>query len=186
MAVPRVDEMDGRPEVGRWYLVPAIWMNRFGFGELWWPVVGPLHTDVEFFHFKAPHYHVDARFLTVRHLRQNGTNRFTDDPASAALETPVIKPFAHRQDNPEPPPKPEYRHMQCRRFGCDYPYASMRQVQELRSHFSGAVAPRNASGHIVCPHRGARIDQLVPDEDGIVTCPLHGLRVHLSTCKVVE
>lgn len=179
----RICDLDGPPTVGKLYLVPAVLMARFfGKPEIWWPVVGPMHTDVEFFNFQRPHYHVDVRFLTTRHRRQiGGGNRFTDCPFGAALAVPVSASYALNSPDAPPPPEPVLRGMQCRRLGVAYPYAKTVQVAALNEAYRHDRARRNAAGHLICPHRGARIDQLPPDANGIVTCPLHGLRINLRT-----
>ena len=33
----------------------------------------------------------------------------------------------------------------------------------------------------VCPHRGADLRGFAPGADGMVTCPLHGLRFHVES-----
>ena len=42
------------------------WLSEPATEPEWWPVMGPLHDDAEFFGFQVLHYHVDPRFLTRR------------------------------------------------------------------------------------------------------------------------
>ena len=174
---PHVGEIDGAPVVGRYYMVPAIWQARHppgltDYGAMWWPITGPLHNDQQFFEFKHDHYHVDIRFLGTRHIRRMGyTGWLAESPLEAELARPV-----HAFVGGPPLPKPELRKMRCRRLSVTYPYATSKQVRAVNDHFKGCSALANAKGHRYCPHQKARIDQIPPDADGIVTCPLHGLR----------
>ena len=171
-----IDDVD-RPVVGKLYLVPAIHMARVHLGKpLWWPVTGPLDSDIGFFDFKPLHYHVDARFFNMQHARQWGTNRFTDDPFEAMLSCPVTALY---QKEPKPP-TPALKRMRCNRLGTGYPYANTKQINALNAAYAGKSAI-NKDGRTICPHRGARIDQYPADEHGIVTCPLHGLRIDKRT-----
>ena len=184
MALPEITTMAGPPEVGKFYMVPAIYMQRYFRGpELWWPVMGPLHTDADFFNFRAPHYHVDPRFLNARHLRYTSTAILSDDPIEVQLATPVSKRYGVNSTSEAPPPPPVLRRMKCQRLGVSYPYGDTKQVTALNTHHRGDHVRTNAEGHMICPHRGARIDQLPPGENGVVVCPLHGLRINVRTGK---
>lgn len=191
MSLSHIDDISGPPIVGKFYMVPAILMERFnGQGELWWPITGPMHTDADHFNFPWPHYHVDARFLTTRHVRGSAYDmgsRFTQCPYEAHLAAPVHAKYAQTNRNPPfpEPPKPELRRMRCARTGTGYPYGTSDAVQGLRKDHAGDTARRNAEGHLICPHRGARLDQLVPDAEGVITCPLHGLRFNADTGKCI-
>ena len=189
MGIPRIDDISGPPIVGKFYMVPAILMMRFSWTkEQWWPVTGPLHTDADPFNFPWPHYHIDARFLTTRHAQVYlGGNRFTECPYEAHLSVPVSALSSIQNRNPPyiDPPEPQLRRMRCARTGTGYPYDISGAVQGLRKDYAGDAARRNAEGHLICPHRGARLDQLVPDAEGVITCPLHGLRFNADTGKCV-
>jgi hypothetical protein len=37
-----------------------------------------------------------------------------------------------------------------------------------------------------CPHRGYDLSQVRPDEDGIITCPLHGLKFNAETGELLN
>jgi nitrite reductase/ring-hydroxylating ferredoxin subunit len=39
---------------------------------------------------------------------------------------------------------------------------------------------RAKGGRLLCPHRKVDLSNFPPDENGIVVCPLHGLRVRCA------
>lgn len=174
-----IADLTGPPEVGKMYLVPAIHMVRFACAPaLWWPVHGSKHQDAEFFAFPHEHYHVDPRFLSVRHLKQIG--EFRDVRGHTALERsfaqPVTGPYSGYPRLEKPLPQPELRRMQCKRAMPDYPYAAQDAIHKINAAFAGRVCKRGRLG-LVCPHQQYPLGHLAPDADGIVTCPLHGLRI---------
>lgn len=190
--VQLVSELTEPPVVGRTYLVPAIWMSRgVGAAEMWWPVHGSQHDDVEFFNFPHQHYHVDQRFLTLRHLRVIGV--YEDirgmGPIERSFATPVHGAFAHVVGHPlrsELPPEPQLRRMRCMREMPPVPrqFRESKLVVDMHAHFAGRTAKRGRLG-LVCPHRQYPLGQCVPDASGVITCPLHGLRVRASDGVVV-
>lgn len=174
-----VSELTTPPEVGKFYLVPAILMSRFALApEVWWPVHGSRHQDAEFFQFPHEHYHVDPRFLSRQHLHQIGD--FMDRRGHGALERsyaqPVSPQFAAFPELKKPLPPPTLRRMRCKRLMPDYPYAGQDAIHRINAAFAGRVCKRGRLG-LVCPHQQYPLGQQVPDADGIVTCPLHGLRI---------
>lgn len=67
MTLERVDRLVGDPVPGRWYLVPCVfgaWTSAFVRAPRmgWWPVIGRLHRDVEYFGFDIDHYLGGRRF----------------------------------------------------------------------------------------------------------------------------
>jgi hypothetical protein len=69
------------PQVGERYLVPVVRELRVGprglriVGDLWVPVIGPLHDDTEIIGLPARHWHVDFRFAGARVLLRMATIR---------------------------------------------------------------------------------------------------------------
>ena len=60
----------GPYEVGRVYRITEVlgwWLQHLCDRPEWFPVTGRLHEDKAFFNLHEHHYHVDARFLSVRH-----------------------------------------------------------------------------------------------------------------------
>lgn len=179
-----VSEMSEAPIVGRYYLVPAIFMSRYRGKELWWPVHGRRHNDIQFFDFELEHYHVDPRFLTAKHVRQIG--EFDDIRGWDAIQRSFAAPVhgekvwsasggkvSYQAKNL---PAPELHKMKCMRLMPEYPASSQPVIHEINAHFDGKRCKRGRLGY-VCPHQQYPLGSIVPDENGIITCPLHGLRV---------
>jgi Rieske 2Fe-2S protein len=56
-------------------------------------------------------------------------------------------------------------------------------VHTLRKLFAGHQCAAGKGGWI-CPHRKASLGSIQP-VDGIITCPLHGLRIDAATGKML-
>lgn len=192
MTLQRIDRMSEPPEVGKFYLVPAIAWEWRGLtdlprnvGDLYWPVIGNKHNDIEFFNFENLHYHVDPRFFTKRHWsklydRSSFAGSEENGKLLDALATPV-----NSSSMPDGPPSPQLRRMRCSMSAIPYsPYASRtRAVQALNKSFQGQKCSRGKLGWI-CPHRQVPLGSMTPVE-GIITCPLHGMRVNASTGECI-
>lgn len=178
----RVTDLSSPPEVGRYYLVPTVAGKVF---ELWsnWPVVGRLHEDSQYISFPWQHYHLDPRFLSAREAKVTGgpflmfgaplqqNEDFNEHLTSAR----VI--FRRRQCHRPMPPHP------CQ----DDTYESMtgKPVWWLPS-LEDAYQDAQLKPGLVCPHRGASLASMPVDDDGCVTCPLHGLRWHVESGRLVK
>lgn len=190
MSAPLLSELREPPVVGRYYMVPVVrhpWHGRTDD----WPVFGPMHTDREFFGFDAAHYHVDMRFIGKRHtawaIRQLWyRNRSGDEDKDLALVCSVY-PLADRL-TALPTGRPGLARRRCVRSHVGTPLlqhmkADMRE--NFRAHYGDtpehpAAAIRKADGRRLCPHRKVDLSSLSPDANGVVVCPLHGLRVCIS------
>lgn len=170
------------PEPGLWYRVPAMpyrWHNMRACPELLWPVIGPEHADVEHFNTPALHYHFDARFIGPRHLSSIKRSCFPDRIWHTLLATVIQGPTigaglrAHLT-------RPRLARMRCERQSVVYPHGDKSAVAALGSEFAGRQARRGRHGWI-CPHRAVPLGTHLPDADGIVTCPLHGLRIDAAS-----
>lgn len=178
MNYPRIDQLQGAPEVGATYLVPAarrkwpsIGLTKGGSASMrlaasWWPLVGPLHNDAEYFEVHANHYHYDIRFLTDQQLRTFDYHKRHDSMAMAAIQ------IAHGL-------LPEWRPLKCRRLQPEYPHADQLMIRRLNRAYEGMQAPCNTRGW-VCPHKNFPLSSYVPDAQGVITCPLHGLRIRAA------
>lgn len=180
--IERVDQCSGPLTIGRLYLVPAIWWQRERKRPLWWPVIGPKHEDAEFLNFPWLHYHVDVRFVNRNHLAQH-YRRFDEMPRALAKIADILaQPLSHT-GMPDAPPAPQWRRMKCQRAEIIYPYGFTTQVQNINAHFAGAQCARSKAGWI-CPHRHAPLASIAPI-DGVITCPLHGLKINAETGRVI-
>jgi Rieske [2Fe-2S] domain len=190
MALQRVDRLKEPPVVGRWYLVPAILWDRnapfvagrseketltdlqLSRGARWWPVWGNKHSDVEHFNFPHLHYHVDPRFLTRRHIRE------TTSWSRTVLQSIQASPLNHA-DLKSGPPKPQLRRMRCSLSHSEWGFADAKAVIALNAAFTGKQCPSGKRG-FVCPHKHFPLGT-VESVNGVVTCPLHGMRIDAAT-----
>lgn len=195
MTLPRADRLREPPIVGRYYSVPAIawrWAGAFdqelAGGDFFWPVLGNKHDDLEFFDFPHKHYHVDPRFFTNRHWAQLGDRKYDNEgkklDENGKLLTALARPLSsiHYSDWP---PSPVFRRMRCSASGIIYSNWASRTVavQSLNSKFAGKQCDSSVLGWI-CPHRQLALGSMEP-VDGMITCPLHGLRIDATTGKCI-
>lgn len=179
MALQRADRLKEPPVVVRWYMVPAIffkWRSRDnhpleGAGREWWPVWGPKHNDTEFFDFTHQHYHVDPRFLTKRLWRHFGIFR---DSIADVQATPLN--HASLSDGP---PKPVLRRMRCRLVHSEWYFDDSKIIVKMNNAYAGQQCAKGKRG-FVCPHKLFPLGSVEP-RDGVISCPLHGLRIDATT-----
>lgn len=169
--IERVDRIATPLVVGRTYLVHTVHFRYFGDKPADWPVIGHKHTDVEFFNFKVPHFHVDVRFLSQRLRKKIGDGFFSS-------------PLCERPGESDELPEPFWKKWQCRMSSLEYPFGDRGAIQGIRMHYSGQQCAKGKGGWI-CPHRKAALGSILPAENGLVTCPLHGLVINAETGIVV-
>ena len=162
---------------GRYYRVPVVRASYCGSRLQWWPVIGPPHEDAEFIKFPSEHYHVDWRFLSAS--QQNRAVEYANAYGStSAKKDQVVFGFPITTDQIEGK-KSQYR--KCR--SADFPeyriLASWHKT--LENHYqSCTLGPA-----MICPHKGASLANIQP-VDGVITCPLHGLRWSSDTGEMVR
>ena len=163
--IERADRQTAPLIAGRFYLVPTVrakWMNRLGD----WPVIGPLHEDREILRFPDDHFHVDARFL----------------PASFQDPWRVSTYPLHAYRGAPPLPAPILARRKCITPHVPWTVEWQRNTSPLyvlRARFAGRQCIHGKGGWI-CPHRHASLGSIAP-EGGVITCPLHGLRIDAAT-----
>lgn len=186
---PLLSDLREPPVVGRFYMVPVVrfpWFNM----EADWPVLGPMHTDAEFFGFNRRHYHVDIRFLSQYRLRwasvflrdDLATGDLVLDAARVATGHPVN--HLHRE---LPDGRPPLKRLKCTLAHAPFGFADDLDRPKFKPGFgfealraaypNPALAIVRKDGRLLCPHRKVDLSSFAPDADGVVTCPLHGLRV---------
>lgn len=181
--IERVDQLSAPPVVGRFYLVPTVRYPWHG-AERDWPVMGPMHTDAEHLEFPHLHYHVDVRFVGGRELPYPLWLR---DAAVQGAQSPLSYvygsgDFGMRHGHPPV----VYRRRKCRRSAHAYPVAIAGQSENftaLWQAYAGRQCKRGRAGWI-CPHRQFALGSIAP-EAGIITCPLHGLRIEAASGVVI-
>lgn len=184
MNAPLLSDLREPPVVGRFYMVPVIGPYPYCDRRDDWPVIGALHEDRDAFNFPDLHYHIDARFLTAAQERAVTPDRRDMNPVFLVHAEPFIvrisgTPLVYR-GQPLPKGRPRLKRLKCRRS--TYESMALRANAKARAVIEGkhgqiAEPIRRKDGRLLCPHRKLDLSQFVPDVDGIVTCPLHGLRV---------
>lgn len=174
--IPRVTELESEPEVGKFYMVPCV---RTGQGY-WVPVMGPPHEDGAIINFPYHHYHRDLRFLSEADVVELA-NTFAFRLSCTLEEAAMIVPTLTHNHVTAPPVE---RRMKCRRRMPTFPL-TLRPKHvapwwpKLQSTYADASAKCGR-----CPHKGFSLKGL-PEKDGAVTCPGHGLRWNVETGEMV-
>lgn len=195
----RVDRMMEPPVVGRVYLVPTVRYVYCGI-EADWPVMGPLHDDVEHLRFPYFHYHVDPRFIPQPHYDRlvdgafrdidvefaaNPLNQRDHSSGYVSQEDALKLPAGARRKLSRAFPQIVLRRRKMvrelsypRRFidGQSADHVGAERFKRMWRSYAGRTAERGANG-LICPHRNYPLGNAKPDADGILTCPLHGLRI---------
>lgn len=182
---PRLPDLREPPIVGKFYMVPTVtyyWRGQVSA----WPVLGGLHHDREHIGFEHLHYHFDGRFLTSRQLgyiRNHGGEMW--HRPGYALNANILSDF---QDDywlkkyGTLPRKPVLTRRRCARPIQPWVVEKESEPWGLAKVYGDpATAIARPDGRLLCPHRKADLSQLIPDADGLVTCPLHGLRVRCAS-----
>lgn len=172
--IQRLDQLTRHLEVGRHYLVPTVVGQWLGYVRAW-PVIGPRHNDAQCLNFADHHYHIDGRFLTGMlsdwQLWRNvgGSPLMLDqDGVKAMLPPPVWQ-------------RRKCRHVVSPSVATILPLT--KGHSRWKCHFdqwTGKQARHDGRGW-VCPHRSVPLADHAADSAGVITCPLHLLRIQAST-----
>ncbi|MES0027964.1 Rieske 2Fe-2S domain-containing protein [Mesorhizobium sp. M0040] len=147
------------PKVGEYYLVRTIYGNWLGMLDNW-PIIGPKHSDDEYFHLSEDHYHIDVRFTDPKfHTHAEAFEKVI----LANNKVPVV-----------------WRKRMCHASWIYHTLGVCSSVIELNQHYAGQTARAGKSGWI-CPHKKLSLGEIQPDAFGVITCPLHGLRIDGKT-----
>ena len=166
----RFDDLTEPPVEGRFYLVRCVqgkWNGAIGM----WPVWGPRHVDPSV-GFPWVHYHINRYFVD-------------EFDQMHAARTPISEDHpGHNQTLPEP----ILRRRKCKMsVPCAFPHElAMKSGNKWKVFLKSFVGVQCRRGNgWVCPHRGLDLGIMAPDKDGVITCPLHGVRVNAETGVVV-
>ena len=206
---PRPQETDGPLVNGRTYEITEVRSRVLQAGNKiqWIPVIGPFHDDAEFIGFSDRHWHIDYRFISAelaRSMEEYARRNVADEvlhPVYNLVITSVcpigLRPLPldgyevgageqlTNNDTGERIRLPRHTWMRrnrrrCRRAYPSYPFMRPQWLPELER----AYLHRRLQEGSVCPHRGAPLGGLQPDQDGNATCPLHGLRWNIQTGRM--
>lgn len=169
--IKRVDQLKEPTIVGQYYIVPTIDEIWYGYRSHW-PVIGPPHTDIEFFNFELVHYHIDGRFLSKRQLDKAEGYGFPSVIQSAPVHAPRYTEGAKL-------PHPVYKRLRCRSNHVEYVQHHQDPIKGIIAYYAGHQCDQGKAGWI-CPHRKASLGSINPI-NGIITCPLHGLQINAET-----
>jgi hypothetical protein len=175
----RITALTAPPIVGRYYLVPTVLYPWYR-DKRPWPVFLPKHNDTEHLNFHPVHYHVDPRFVAKAVFENAAWGK--RDSFAAFQGAPLSQRSYDGKDGSAPHPDIVWRKLQCKR--ASIPYRFHKEIGErLTPAFAGRQCKRARTGW-VCPHKNVPLGSFAP-VDGVITCPLHGLRVDATTGVVL-
>lgn len=185
MTVQRVTSLAAPPVVGQRYLVPTVEYIWQGYMPQPWPVFLPKHEDAEILKFPWDHYHVDPRFLDRRRWERAcadgawGSGWGEDSDGYAQCQRAPLMRLEGVSGEIEPHGPVVWRRLRCARSEIRYVHGHQKTIGALRGHFAGRTCKHARTGW-VCPHKHFPLGSIAPDDDGVITCPLHGLRVRAA------
>lgn len=166
--------------VGKYYLVPTVFVPTLPKGLQIVPVIGPAHEDAEFIKFPHRHMHPDRRFVSVKWLDYYGRGVYGDKAHWAVVYSFTFKTLLEGIERDTGVREAARERMRCKRmvtaFRKDAPW-----LARLESAYRDE---RLRDGHI-CPHRGISCRGVAPESDGVV-CPGHGLKWNMETGALVS
>ncbi len=187
MSLPRIEDVE-TPVVGRFYDVPTVdwrrWVNRSGLFPM--PVLGPLHEDREHIGFSDDHWHFDWRFAPQDQLVRHMEADHTDDPAIALKSVATAHAvrgsvYRARWKCRRPMPVLPVQFQRIEGWMGSRPFLPIPWLPALERAFAGEKLPACRK----CPHRGLPLRGL-PETDGVVVCPGHGLAWDVQTGALVR
>jgi Rieske [2Fe-2S] domain len=173
----RVSEIEGEPQVGKFYMVPCL-IN----GGTRIPVLGPEHEDKEYIGFERPHYHFDLRFLPDKKIANRVGYLYERErkpicsPEEFMMLVVTIEVFGAHEIAECP--------VKCRRRMPVFPLENGVSVLHWFSALEAAFADKKLNC-ARCPHRGFPLSAENADENGVVVCPGHGLAWNIQTGEMV-
>ncbi len=194
-----IETIEGLPVIGETYFVRSIevhngWDRPTPEATDWWswvPVIGNSHEDKELLNVEWQHYHVDFRFCTDDQLKW--FSHLEDTNVSQDKIQQKMFTFAYRADCTRG--RPVYRECVCFRQMPDFPvmvYDDSRYepvyFHSITEKIEKAYTDKTLnckSKCLRCPHRGLPLNG-IPDRNGTVVCPGHGLRWDTKTGKMVS
>lgn len=159
-------------EVGKFYLVPTVFVPTLPRRLQVVPIIGPLHEDLDLIHIPDRHYHPDRRFVSQAWIDyyQEGNPKGHWAPVYA---------YRWKWNNTGMRDNGRLR-LRLKRlidsFRVDAPW-----LMRLEKAYCQETL---RDGHI-CPHRGISCRGVVAESDGVV-CPGHGLKWNTETGKLVS
>ena len=194
-ALPVFPLLPDKPVVGTFYRRPCVRAHWLTNQVRWLPILGPVHSDPEHIGADFQHIHIDFRFLNAE-IRQSLDRHLLNSPDDffhhRVYSTPISYVTPRGYEEPVDLDEVHLLHidpeswisLRPRKYQGPYPvypYENAHWLQDL----SEAYAERTLIDGHICPHRGTNLTGILPDDDGVVTCPLHGLRWCTRTGQIV-
>ena len=194
--IPTYPRLPETPIVGRRYLRPCVRASWPRTQPKWIPVVGTLHKDTEHLHADFLHIHVDHRFLCDRdrqralreaedYERFDGVNPVFMIPISKVVPAGTVQTITVEEAIRSNHPVEKWLSVRRRPYLGPYPEYPQVERTSWRLGLTAAYADHQLTDGHIGPHQGTDLTGIAPDDDGVVTCPLHGLRWCARTGRIV-
>ena len=194
MRMPAHQPLPETPVIGRKYPRPCVrtrWVSvRIG----WIPVLGSVHRDREYVGADFSHVHVDYRFLSeaaraTLESEMSITRRAIQ--INQVHSTPITYVWPDEMDHAvdvEDAPRLDIKTeswLQIRKVTYRGPYPTYPPHVQWIDELSAAFQEARLGLSRICAHQGTELSGFVPEADGTITCPLHGLRWDVATGRLV-
>lgn len=167
--IEHFDDLTEPPIAGRYYMVRCVygkWNGRMAY----WPIWGNKHDD-EALGFMLKHYHLNRYFLSEK---ESNISKFTVFAEGGKSNSGSLPDCVNRRKR-------------CIAYDLlDFPLWEVRynpDFQAMYKSYIGNQCQRRMGW--VCPHKGTDLASTAPGVDGIIICPLHGLRIDAASGVVI-
>lgn len=184
LTIPRCEPLPDELTVGELYERPCVRGQWVSSRPTWIPVIGTVHQDDGPVNANFEHIHVDYRFLSPTMLEEA-----KPDEKSAPIfdihvvhSLPISNVWPEGADGPISLDKPQIGEIAVETWLRKRPCAYQGPYPEYPGHFVPWVKELHRiyrTATLVdgkCPHQGTDLTGIEPDRQGVITCPLHGLR----------
>ena len=195
IVIPDFPPLPEYPVVGARYPRPCIRAHWLPGSVSWLPILGTVHNDREHVGADFSHAHVDYRFLNhgirqslERDLREP-SNRLRAHHVFAVTLSHVWPHEATEPlslDNPDlaTVPTADWLRINPRIYQGPYP-PYPHHIAPWDQALSNAFTGIRLTADKICPHQKVDLSGIMPDQNDIITCPLHGLRWYAKTGEIV-
>lgn len=172
-----IEELNNPPIIGMYYLVPCIIYDTIsdeGKKHLYvYPIINNLHSDVDSGQ-EHEHYHLDYRFIEMQGMDDISVKqKHSQHTFAYNSRYDLLYHNPHYKENY----KVEYISLMCQR------------VNNLRITPTELIEIEKLKNKCIyknkCPHKGMDLSQVIP-KDGIIQCPLHGLKFNAITKELIQ
>lgn len=193
-----------QPVIGQNYELPCVFGKpgffsgvRSSLSEDWYPVFTPAHQDSAF----MPSIHCRNKKYGRSFNKETQKWELRYDP-EMEKHFHIDPRFVHNLELlvqlPHPPRNISYQavifsqkgtSIETRTFTCERLIDFSCSVQFKQASMFGQIFEDTYKDRklkcLKCPHKGTDLRSIPPDENGIITCPNHGLRIELKTLTCI-